>query len=303
MEDYPITIKDLTLVKTKVDVKEIEKFDSEGQFMSLAIELFKEVCQLMLVLACTYRLDEKNNPRKWKRNEAVLGGLMVRIGKLQTALLDQTCQNRSEIAVILLRCLGESLINLRYLLEKNSEDLFNEYIEYSLRTEKRLLDMIKQNIAERGSELPIESRIRLSIEQDFKTSSFSPEEVDETVWKPWGEKIYERAKSIGLEKEYFALCGLPNHAVHGNWQDLINYHLEYENGEFSPNPEWEPSRPQTLLAAALFSAETNKVFLDKIIPPFEDKDKINELVEDVLSKTILVDKLHEKFLQNESGGV
>jgi len=303
MEDYPITIKDLTLVKTKVDVKETEKFDSEGQFMSLAVEFFKEVCQLTLVLSCTYRHDEKNNPRKWKRNEAVLGGLMIRINKMQMALLDQTCQDRSEIAFILLRCLGESIINLRYLLEKDDGDLFNEYIEYSLKTEKQLLNMINKNIKKRGAELPIESRMKRSIEQAFKTSSFSPEEVDETAREPWGGTIYKRAKSIGLEKEYFALFGLLSHTVHGNWQDLINYHLEYENGEFSPKPEWEPSRPQTLLATALFSAEADKVFLDKIIPPCPDRDKINELLGDVFYRIKLVDELHEKFLQNESGGV
>lgn len=302
MEDCPLTLKDFTFVKTKVDVEEIKKFDSENRFMFLAVELFKEVCEITSVLSCTYRYDKKNNPRKWNRNEAILGGLMVRTVKLQIAVLNQTCQERSEIMYILFRCLGESLINLRYLLEKNSNDLYDEYIEYSLRTEKRLLNKINQKIKERGTELPIERRMKISIDRAFKTSSFSPEEVDETAREPWGETIRKRAENIKWEEEYFALFSLLSHTVHGNWQDLITHHLEYENGKFSPRIEWEPSRPQPLFAAALLSAEVNKLFLDKIIPACPDKDRINKMLEDVLSRIKLADRLHEQFLQKEGNG-
>ena len=203
MEELPLTLNDFEFPRTKVNIKEIKKFDSEDQFMSLAVELFKEVCQITALLSCTYRLDQDGNPRKWTRNEAILGGLMVRTSKLQLALLEQICQKRLEITFIIDRCLSESLINLKYLLQRDNDNLFEEYIEYSLREEKRLLKRIEENITKPGHELPIESRMIHSIRQAFKTSSFTPEQVDETKWKPWGEKIYERAKSIGMEDTYF----------------------------------------------------------------------------------------------------
>ena len=297
MKKSLLTLNDFTLPKTKVDVEEIKKYDSEDEFMWLAVELFKEVSKITAILSCTYRLGEKGNPRNWNRNEAILGGLMVRINKLQISIFDQICQNHMEIAVILFRCLAESLINLEYLLKRDSEELFDEYIEYSLREEKRLLNKIDENIAKRGFEVPIENRMRHSIDRAFKTSSFSPAQVHETKWKPWGEKIYERAKTLGMEREYFGLFSLPSHAVHGNWQDLITYHLNYQNGDFSPRTEWGYPRPQPVFVAALLSAKANKLYLNEIIPPCADKDQINELLDDIVVRVHVTDELHEQFLQ------
>lgn len=297
MQETPLSLNGFKFLRTKVDVEEIKKFDSEDQFTSLAIELLKEVGQVTAILSCAYRLDEKNNPRKWTRNEAIIGGLMIRISKLQRGFLDQICQNRLEIAMILFRCLVESLINLTYLLKRSSAEIFNEYIEYSLREEKRLLNNINHNIARRGHELPIEKRMKRSINQTFQTSSFSPTQVNETKWKPWGEKIYERVKSIGMGEAYLGLFGLPSHAVHGNWQDLITYHLEYENSEFSPKTQWSHPRPHPLFAVALLSAEVNSLYLDKIIPGCSEKKQINKLLDDIILRISVVDELHEKFLQ------
>jgi len=296
MEGLPLTLNDFEFPRTKVNIEEIKKFDSEDQFMSLAVELLKEVVQITALLSCTYRVDEDGNPRKWTRNEAILGGLMVRISKLQLALLDQICQKRLEIAFIIFRCLAESLLNLKYLLNRDNDNLFDEYIEYSLREEKRLLNRIKENIANRGCELPIEGRMISSIEQAFNTSSFSPEQVDETKWQPWGEKIYKRAKSIGMEDAYFALFSLPSHSVHGNWQDLISYHLKYEKGEFSPEIQWSYPRPELLFTAALLSADINKLYLNEIIQKCPDKDQIDVILDDIILRVRVADELHEQFI-------
>ncbi len=297
MKDISLTLNDFKIARTKVDAEEIKKFNTEGQFISLSVELLKEVGQITAILSCVYRIDEKNNIRKWTRNEAVLGGLMVRISKLQIGIIDQICQNRMEIAIILFRCLIESLINLQYLLKGDSEEIYDEYIEYSLREEKRLLNRIKQNIDKRGYELPIESRMKHSINKAFRTSSFSFTQVNEKKWQPWGKKIYERAKSIGMGESYFGLFSLPSHAVHGNWQDLITYHLEYKNSEFSPKTQWGYPRPQHLLVASLLSAESNRLYLEEIIPECSDKEQINKLLDDIIYRIRVTDKLHEQFLQ------
>ncbi|HEY5536088.1 MAG TPA: DUF5677 domain-containing protein [Ignavibacteria bacterium] len=303
MKEKLLTLNDFDFPKTEVNVEAIKKFDSEEPFMSLAIELFKEVCQITSILSCACRLDEKNEPRKWTRNEAALGGLMVRISKLQIGCLEQICQKRLEIAMILFRCLHESLINMRYLLNKNTDEIFNEYIEYSLREEKRLLNTINQNIDKRGNELHIETRMKRSIDRTFKISSFYLNQVDENKWKPWGEKIYERAKSIGMEDAYIGLFGLPSHTVHGNWQDLITYHLKYENGEFSPKTRWGYPRPQPVFVAGLLSAETNRLYLEEIIQDCPEKNQLIKLLDDIILRIRVADELHEQFLQKESNEV
>lgn len=83
-----LTLKDFDFSKTRVEVNTIKKFNNESQFMSLAVELFKEVGKITSILACAYRNTETSAPRKWTRNEAILGGLMVRVTKLSIGILD-----------------------------------------------------------------------------------------------------------------------------------------------------------------------------------------------------------------------
>ena len=300
MEEPPLTLGDFEFPRTKVNVEEIRRFNNEDQFTALAVELLKEVAQITALLACTYRLDNEGNPRKWKRNEAVVGGLMVRISKLQTAFLDQVCQNRMEIANIIERSLAEGIFNLIYLLKNSSNELFNGYIEYSLKTEKELLNRITDNINSRGYELPIETRMIRSIERVFDISGYPVEQVREKGRTPWGKSIFSRLKDIGMENMYLVFMGLESHSVHGNWQDIIDNHLEYQDGEFSPKMSWCHSRPQPIFAASILSVEVNRLYLDKIIEESPDKERLQELNNDVLIRIRVADDLHEQFLNQKS---
>jgi len=301
MDRKTLSLNNFQFDKTKIDIKKIKDFKLEDGYMSIAVELLKEVGKITALLSCAYVLDKNNLPREWNRNEAILGGLMVRINKLQIGILDQTCQDRSEIAEILLRCLAESIINVKYLLNSNDDELFDEYIEYSLREEKRLLNRVNKNITERGHELPIEGRIKSSIERAIKTSSFSLDRIKEDDWTSWGETIYKRAKKVGLESLYTGVISLANHPVHGNWQDLLNHHLEYidDKNRFLPETRWSRLRPQLLYASILYSAEINKLYLSKILPGCPDREKMITLLDDIMTRTVSVDKLHEEFLQDK----
>lgn len=296
MKELPLTLNDFEFPRTKVNVEEIRRFNTEDQFTALAVELLKEVAQITTLLACTYRLDNEGNPKKWRRNEAIVGGLMVRISKLQGAFLDQICQNRLEIANIIERSLAEGIFNLIYLLKNSSDELFDEYIEYSLKTEKELLNRIRENIGNRGYELPIETRMISSIERVFNISCYPFEQVREKRRNPWGKSIYNRLKDLGMENMYLVFVGLLSHSVHGNWQDLIDNHLEYQDGDFSPKISWGHARPQPIFTASILSIEAIKLYLDKIVEECPDKDRIKELSNDVLIRIRMADELHEQFL-------
>ena len=296
MDRTPLNLDDFEFPKTPVNVEEIQKFNNEDQFTALAVELFKEVMQITTLLACTYRLDPYGNPKKWQRNEAVVGGLMVRISKLQMAFLDQICQNRREIASIIERSLGEGIFNLIYLLKNSSDELFDEYIEYSLKAEKELLNRIRENIGNQGYELPIETRMISSIERVFNISCYPFEQVREKKRNPWGKSIYNRVKDIGMENMYLMFMRLLSHSVHGNWQDLVDNHLEYQDGEFSPKISWGCARPQPIFAESMLSVEANRLYLDKIIEESPDKERLQGLNDDVLIRIRVADELHEQFL-------
>ena len=271
--------------------------------MNLAVELFKEVGNLTSLISCSYRLDENNNPRLWSRNEAILGGLMVRLSKLQIGFIEQICNKRQEIAMIIFRSLSETIVNILYLLKNKKSELFDEYIEYSLRSEKNLLNLIKKNVDERGYEIPIEKRMKKSILRSFETSNFSIDQVNEKNYKSWGDTIFKRAKSVGLGDMYLALFGLPSHAVHGNWQDLIMNHLEVLENGFAPNTNWDIPNPQPILAISIICCDSIFLYLCDVLPECPDKEYIKKLIDDLLERIYLLDKLHEEFLQRKSNGI
>lgn len=296
MDESPLSLDDFDFPRTPVIVEEIRKYTDEDQFTTVSVELLKEVCQITSLLAGTYRLDDQGTPRKWTRNEAIIGGLMMRTSKLQMGFLDQICKNHLEIALIISRSLTEGIFNIIYLLNKNQEKLYDEYVIYSLKTEYDMLNRINQNIEKRGSKLDIETRIIKSIEHAFDISQISIDQVKNRKRETWGKSIYERLKAIGMESMYLVFMGLASHSVHGNWQDLIDHHLYFQDGQFSPKIKWSVARPEAILSVSILSIEANKWYLEKVIEESSDNKRLKELNDDVLVRTRVLDELHEQFI-------
>jgi len=301
MTDEFLSLHNFSFKRTTIDRERLARLTSEDGFMSIAVELMKEISIVTSILACSCPPSENNNARRWTRNEAILGGLFVRLAKLQSGYLDAVCQKRSEIASILERCLSETIINLIYLIQIGSEELYNEYVTYSLKEEKRLIDLINENVTCRGDELPIESRMRSSIMRSFDSSDLTPDQIDKTNRKSWGGNIFERATSIGLSDEaYRALFGLPSHAIHGNWQDLLRFHVKQDRDGFLPSVEWTTPRPQPIFIIALLSAAVCRCYLNANLPDCEDRRFLLEMITDCEERIDEADELHEQFLQKEN---
>jgi hypothetical protein len=297
LDEEKLTMNDLCISKIHINPLEIEKYNNEDDFMNLAVELFKEIGMITSILSHAYRMDKNIQPRNWTRNEAILGGLMIRIVKLQIGMLQQTCENRLELCFILMRCLIESIINLRYLIKKSKEESYQEYIEYSLRVEKKLFDEIEENVLIRGHELPIETRMKNSINESFKKSGIDLTNLKNT--RSWGGNLYQRADYIGMGRAYLNLYSLPSHTIHGNWEDLLRFHIEEVNDKFKPSSSWKLPRPQIILFVSVFSAYACLDYLFEALPESADRDFLEDYILDCIEKIKTVDNLHEKFLQRE----
>ncbi len=154
-----------------------------------------------------------------------------------SALLDQTCQHRRETSFILARLAFETVIVIRYLIQKFSADLIRSYREYSFRHEKKLRDTILRNIDARGGEQwAIEERMLRSIERAAKISGVRLDEIDLNDKRSvgWGEHLSKRRRRLGLREAYLDrnTCG-PSHSIHVNWHDLYEYHLEESRDGFA----------------------------------------------------------------------
>lgn len=239
--------------RANVDPGQLAAFSSEDEFNRIGVEILIETGSYVCVAASCLPADTKS----WDRNQAIVGGQAVRLFKLISALLDQTCQRRRETTFVFGRLAFEAIVNLRYLVLNASEELFDSYVRYSLRHEKKLYDRIQRNVALRGgTELPIEKRMIRSILATTKEAGVSLDSISPTHPKNWGDKnCFERAEAVGLAEPYLAMFGGGSHSIHGNWMDLLEYHLDSSDGRFTPELEWSRPRPQVSFAIALLTIE------------------------------------------------
>lgn len=266
---------------------------SEEDFTGLAVELLIETGSFTCVAASILPGDTKC----WNRDQAIVGGNVVRLFKLISAILDQTCQHRRETTFIFTRLAFETIVNITYLIEHASPKLFDSYVRYSLRHEKKLRDRIRKNLKDRGGEeLPIERRMLESIARTEKKSEVSLNDITSSTPKNWGGKnVFERAQEVGLDHAYLAAFGGGSHNVHGNWMDLVEYHLQEKDHGFGPQLEWQYPRPQNLYVIASLSVVTiGKYFryvggeeLAKLV-----EAKLNYLEERIKQ----TDAAHEKYV-------
>ena len=118
--------------RTELDENSIEHFSSEENFMEVSVNLMKEAGSYVDVLG--HVLPIKTQARD--SNQAVLGGHLVRLYKRISAISDQTCQRRREIAFLLARIAFECIVNLSFLLKNYSPDLLLSYKSYSRNMKK-----------------------------------------------------------------------------------------------------------------------------------------------------------------------
>jgi phage gpG-like protein len=283
--------------RTEIDPKAVKKFGSEADFVGLSLELLIETGSWLCVAGNLLPAVTE----AWDRDQAVVGGHVVRLYKLISAMSDQTCQRRREISFILARLAFECIINLRFLIKNSSEEMFRAYRAYSLKSEKKLKDLTEKRINKRGGKtLAIEERILNSIAKSFDASGISPDEVIPAKLKNWGGKnIYEKAEELGLADAYIAAFGLASHGVHGNWQDLLEYQLDYDGTYFRPEFDWHQPRPQYLNVIAMHAIQATFDYLRWLAGG--EIEELQENLKDLYERVSAVDKLHEQFLANSAG--
>ena len=283
--------------RVTVDPAVVSAFTCEWDFMVLASELLREATSYVSVAACVL-----GSAPAWTRDQAAIGGNMVRLSKVLSAFLDQTVQKKMETSTILSRLAFETIVNVRYLIANFSPELVNSFVRHSLKHERRLHDIIQANIKERGGEaLHIEQRMLSSIDRAARIAGVTLDSVDLRDRAPWGGKdLRQKAAAVGLQQPYLAVFGGMSHNVHGSWHDLYQFHLETdESGAFTPNIDWGRPRPQPLFALGHLALSAVAEFLI-FIGGEAAFDQLRPQLRDLGARITSIDEAHESYLSGKT---
>ncbi len=279
-------------IKPKYSKSEIVEFNDYHQFMDASVELLKQTIELLWILIGIGYCEENGEPKEISKEDAVVGGNINRYIKLNTSFLQNICEGKIEIASILSRCIGETYVNVKYLLANSEERVIKNYVKYSLITEKELWNTIKENVAKRGGETEhIEFRMNESIKKSFDKSDFELDEVSRSSkWK----SISKRADEVAGEEFYSIFYGISSHSIHGNWQDILTYHLTNSENGFKLNLKWNGPQPQLIDASVLMNLDLIELLAEK----FADED-IKKVKEQLLSYQVSLIESHEEYLKKK----
>ena len=276
--------------------EEARRFCSNRPFFEMGLGLLSETTELAWLCSLIRR------SAAWQVNKAIVGGNTVRLVKLSRSLLQATRDHQAELGWVVMRMLVETAVNVRFLVQEDSEELFRAYLDYSLAHEIKLEHEIRCNVEERGQELPIETRMLKSIALTYRKSGGKPSQVVGRRERKWGRlSTKEKAKRLGIEDLYDTVYASPSRNVHGAWQDLLQHHLDWreELGGFTPDYTTTSVRPQLLFVAPLFviSAVRDHLAFMGIEPWPELASRLTDLE----GRVELGDRLHEDFLQERDG--
>ena len=240
----------------------IQACREKGQFGSLLFDLYREAGGLLTVTSAAY-VGYPADAVKLERNQAICAGLLVRISKLMLSVIKLSSGiEHGETVQALNRCIIESMVNVRYLLLKDSKAVYDKFVKNSLRPERELYGIIHENIKSRdGEQLAIESGMLKSILEKCEWSGVTIDEINPKAGS-WGGSFENRVRALGFdESAYSIMQGIPSHAIHGTWMDLLNNHLLRKEDGFEPNFDHTQTDGELLMPVALFAAEAAKQYL------------------------------------------
>ena len=282
-------MNEIDSILPKYSQTEIEKFDSKDKFMDAYVELLKQTIELIYRVVGLKYCDNEGIPKKISKDEAVVGGNLTRLIKLNTSFLQNICEGKLEICYIINRCIAETAINTKFLLIEGEERVRRNYIKYSLITEKELWETILLNVKDRsGDVLPIEERMQKSILNSFDKSDFDLDEVKRSSkWK----SIKDRANLVAGEMFYSIFYGISSHSIHGNWQDILISNLKKLEEGFELNLDWNRPRPQIIDGAIILNLDIVKTFCEREL----NGDTTGNLI---IEKCKVLNKYHSDLYQN-----
>ena len=232
---------------------------AEDSIGALAHELLKKATLLMFATAGVYQ-----GSNELPRDQAICAGLLTRMAKymMSIAKLSAGHEEHGDAVLPLARCVLESSVDLRYLLGKDADSVYDRFIRSGLAADRRLYDVICRNVAARsGVMLVIESNMLNSIDRVCAASGLSIDDISGKEGN-WGGSFRDKIAYLGIEDSvYEGIMGVPSHSTHGDWSDMIRYNLRrVRDNTFVVNYERTGTYGKPFIPCALGATEAAKAY-------------------------------------------
>jgi len=277
--------------------EQLAAFESRAKFSAITFELFKEVGCIAVIGSNIFVANERTE-FPFERNQAICAGYLVRIFKLIMAVCRLVSTGEAaEVNLQLLRSVFESATNLRFLLLKNDKHLFDQFVSTSLGPERELYDLVQTNSKKRGGKLlPIEKRILDQVQEACEKSGVRIEAVS-SKYQKWGGSLRDKLEALKVEGRYAVAQRFPSHSVHGDWIDLVTFHLKCEGNHFGIQSSFWPNTPSLYLPASVFVLEAAEDYLHFYFANSTEVRIVFERIKDLRARLKLVDDYYEKWIQ------
>src|SRR4051812_21704031 len=250
MSPYVLTEDDLP-ARFELDLPAIK---SQDDFGHAAFELLKEASMLVIMLVHAIPSEP------FQRNDAIRRGLIKRLSLLGKSLLSDICHNSGYQQETLARQIVEAAANYLYLADDDGSGArYDAYVLNTLAEEKASLAIVAEQIETRGGDtLPIESRMRRSIERMAKAGGYDYDSVPGKAKIDWPSALNRLAL---LSPVAYMPYRTGSNAIHSGWAVLLLRDIEQVEGGFSLENGPSPA-VQSMTSAGIVIAETASHYLE-----------------------------------------
>ena len=234
------------------------------------------------VIAATGRLPN-GSYRALSLDEALNGGLLVRLTKLLRALFDAT-QSDSEAHQILARCVGETAVNLRWLLSVGKPKHYKRYRAEAFVALLRIAEQVDEDAGDpvlRGAG----DRVTDILARELRDAGLDKADVPRRTgqWAGTLRQRFEQLEETGLYDAFFATH---SDYVHGSWHELRTFHLQSVEGGYALDLTYGGLTPSAMYETARLVLQAVDNYVDRM--PVAGLDL--EALRDVIQGTIQVAK-------------
>jgi hypothetical protein len=212
------------------------------------------------VIAATGQLPD-GSYRALSLDEALNGGLLVRLTKLLHSLFDST-QTDSEAHQILARCASEAAINLCWLLRVGKPEHYKRFRAEAFVALLRTADKVDEDVEDpvlRGTG----ALVTEILARELRDAGLERGDVPKRTGQ-WGGTLRQRFEALGESGLYDAFFATHSDYVHGSWHELRTFHLQNVEGGYALDLTYGGLTPSAMYETARLVLQAVDAYADQM---------------------------------------